>query len=46
MSANSAAADINAVGTPFLANPDLVRGYRDDPPLNVADPAVPPCELN
>jgi N-ethylmaleimide reductase len=34
------AADLIAFGTPFLANPDLVRRYRDDLPLNAADPAT------
>jgi N-ethylmaleimide reductase len=32
------AADLIAFGVPFLANPDLVRRYRDDLPLNAADP--------
>jgi N-ethylmaleimide reductase len=36
----SGAADLIAFGTPFLANPDLVRRYRDDLPLNAADPAT------
>jgi N-ethylmaleimide reductase len=36
----SGAADLVAFGTPFLANPDLVRRYRDDLPLNKADPAT------
>lgn len=31
------AADLVAFGIPFLANPDLVRRYRDGLPLNVAD---------
>lgn len=34
------AADLVAFGTPFLANPDLVRRYRDNLPLNKADPAT------
>jgi N-ethylmaleimide reductase len=34
----SSAADLIAFGVPFLANPDLVRRYRDDLPLNMADP--------
>lgn len=33
------AADLVAFGVPFLANPDLVRRYRDGLPLNVADPS-------
>jgi N-ethylmaleimide reductase len=32
-------ADLVAFGVPFLANPDLVRRYRDRLPLNPADPA-------
>jgi N-ethylmaleimide reductase len=36
----SGAADLVAFGTPFLANPDLVRRYRDNLPLNKADPAT------
>jgi N-ethylmaleimide reductase len=36
----SGAADLIAFGTPFLANPDLVRRYRDNLPLNAADPAT------
>jgi len=31
------AADLVAFGAPFLANPDLVRRYRDNLPLNSAD---------
>ncbi|MFC5471001.1 alkene reductase [Cohnella suwonensis] len=31
------AADLVAFGTPFLANPDLVRRYREGLPLNEAD---------
>lgn len=31
------AADLIAFGTPFLANPDLVRRYRETLPLNSAD---------
>ena len=34
------AADLIAFGAPFLANPDLVRRYRDSLPLNAADPAT------
>lgn len=34
----SGAADLVAFGVPFLANPDLVRRYREDLPLNEADP--------
>jgi N-ethylmaleimide reductase len=30
-------ADLVAFGIPFLANPDLVRRYREDLPLNTAD---------
>jgi len=30
-------ADLIAFGTPFLANPDLVRRYRENLPLNEAD---------
>ena len=30
-------ADLVAFGIPYLANPDLVRRYRDDLPLNEAD---------
>jgi N-ethylmaleimide reductase len=30
-------ADMVAFGIPFLANPDLVRRYREDLPLNTAD---------
>ena len=33
------AADLVAFGVPFLANPDLVRRYRDNLPLNEPDPA-------
>ena len=33
-------ADLVAFGTPFLANPDLVRRYRDGLPLNTADPST------
>jgi N-ethylmaleimide reductase len=32
------AADLIAFGTPFLANPDLVRRFRENLPLNAADP--------
>jgi N-ethylmaleimide reductase len=34
------AADLIAFGVPFLANPDLVRRYRDNLPLNAADMAT------
>ncbi|WP_412542913.1 alkene reductase [Longispora sp. K20-0274] len=34
------AADLVAFGTPFVANPDLVRRFRDDLPLAEADPAT------
>lgn len=33
-------ADLIAFGIPFLANPDLVRRYREDLPLNEADPTT------
>ncbi|NLS20619.1 alkene reductase [Rhizobium sp. P40RR-XXII] len=33
-------ADLVAFGLPFLANPDLVRRYRQGLPLNTADPAT------
>ncbi len=33
------AADLIAIGVPFLANPDLVRRYKEDLPLNTADQA-------
>ena len=33
-------ADLVAFGVPFLANPDLVRRYRENLPLNVADHAT------
>lgn len=36
----SGTADLIAFGKPFLANPDLVRRYRDNLPLNAADPAT------
>jgi N-ethylmaleimide reductase len=36
----SGAADLIAFGSPFLANPDLVRRYRDSLPLNEADRAT------
>ncbi|MDO9004123.1 MAG: alkene reductase [Aquabacterium sp.] len=35
----SGAADLVAFGTPFLANPDLVRRFREDLPLNTPDHA-------
>jgi N-ethylmaleimide reductase len=33
----SGAADLVAFGIPFLANPDLVRRYRENLPLNEVD---------
>jgi len=36
----SGAADLVAFGIPFLANPDLVRRYRENLPLNTADPST------
>ncbi|MBD0382072.1 alkene reductase [Paenibacillus sp. WST5] len=36
----SGTADLVAFGTPFLANPDLVRRYREGLPLNEADRAT------
>jgi N-ethylmaleimide reductase len=36
----SGAADLVAFGISFLANPDLVRRYREDLPLNAADPST------
>jgi N-ethylmaleimide reductase len=33
-------ADLVAFGTPFLANPDLVRRYRENLPLTAADPTT------
>lgn len=33
-------ADLVAFGIPFLANPDLVRRYRENLPLNMADPST------
>nr|BFD88734.1 hypothetical protein KitaXyl93_00940 [Kitasatospora sp. Xyl93] len=33
-------ADLIAFGTPFLANPDLVRRYRENLPLTAPDPAT------
>lgn len=36
----SGAADLVAYGVPFLANPDLVRRYRENLPLNGADPTT------
>ncbi len=35
----SGTADLVAFAIPFLANPDLVRRYRDNLPLNAADPS-------
>jgi N-ethylmaleimide reductase len=40
MALRSDAVDLVAFGTPFLANPDLVRRYRDALPLNAADPTT------
>lgn len=37
---NSGSADLVAFGIPFLANPDLVRRYREGLPLNQADSAT------
>ncbi len=36
----SGAADLVAFGISFLANPDLVRRYRENLPLNAADPST------
>ena len=36
----SGAADLVAFGIPFLANPDLVRRYRENLPLNTAVPST------
>lgn len=36
----SGAVDLVAFGIPFLANPDLVRRYRENLPLNEADPST------
>lgn len=36
----SGAADLVAFGVQFLANPDLVRRYRENLPLNIADPST------
>ncbi|TAM47444.1 MAG: alkene reductase [Gammaproteobacteria bacterium] len=36
----SGAVDLVAFGIPFLANPDLVRRYRESLPLNEADPST------
>lgn len=36
----SGSADLVAFGIPFLANPDLVRRYREHLPLNEADPST------
>ena len=33
-------ADLVAFGVPFIANPDLVKRYETDAPLNTADPAT------
>lgn len=37
---DAGAADLIAFGLPFLANPDLVRRYREALPLNTADAAT------
>lgn len=37
---SSGAADLIAFGIPFLANPDLVHRYRENLPLNEADPST------
>lgn len=37
---HSGAANLVAFGIPFLANPDLVRRYRENLPLNAADPST------
>ncbi|XXY50959.1 alkene reductase [Sorangium sp. So ce269] len=34
------AADLISFGVPFLANPDLVRRYAEDRPLNAPDPST------
>lgn len=36
----SGAVDLVAFGVPFLANPDLVRRFREDLPLNEVDPTT------
>ncbi len=36
----SGTVDLVAFGIPFLANPDLVRRYRENLPLNAADPST------
>jgi N-ethylmaleimide reductase len=36
----SGAVDLVAFGRPFVANPDLVRRYRENLPLNVPDPSM------
>lgn len=36
----SSVVDLVAFGIPFLANPDLVRRYRENLPLNEADPST------
>ena len=36
----SGAADLISFGTPFIANPDLVRRFAEDAPLNAVDPAT------
>lgn len=37
---STGAADLVSFGAPFLANPDLVRRYRENLPLNVPDPST------
>jgi N-ethylmaleimide reductase len=37
---STGSADLVSFGTPFLANPDLVRRYRENLPLNVPDPST------
>ncbi len=36
----SGAADLVAIGRPFIANPDLVERYTNDWPLAESDPAT------
>jgi N-ethylmaleimide reductase len=38
--AGAGSADLVSFGTPFLANPDLVRRYRENLPLNLPDPST------
>ncbi len=37
---STGSADLVSFGAPFLANPDLVRRYRENLPLNVPDPST------